>query len=150
MGIYEYQNDEWTQFKIDYKHNDIWKNAAIVSTKNEQYAIAFGGNQGRSNSKVRSDDIFVYNVKNKTLRKSMVICPKKAYYTAAMIRDTYRDELIVFGFVNQCFASQEFENMQQFSSGFMQFLCQWVSNEYIHLIIPYSCQHWRISVDLIL
>merc|ERR1712228_143680 len=127
------------------------KSAAIISSENEKHIFILGGlfpSRSSTGSNHKSDMIFVYNVKRKILQKSPIKCPRQCKYKAVMMRNKKRDELMVFGFINQCFESAEYQNIQRLPYYLVRFIAQWISNEWIHLMVVNG--HWKIHIDEVL
>ena len=67
-----------------------------------------------------------------------------------MMREDYRDEVLVYGFINESFASSEYENIQRLPKYLIQLISQWICNEWLHLICPATGQQWKIHIDALL
>ena len=131
-----------------------FSNSTIVSSVNEEYIIAFGASQPSViDMHIHNDGIFVYNIEEKTMQKSKIKCPQSCeslYYHAVSMRNEQRDELMVFGFVNRCFASSEYQNIQRLPYYLVRLIAEWTSNEWIHLIDDDAKLHWKICLDELL
>merc|ERR1712228_273724 len=113
----------------------------------ERYIICFGKNEYPKPNK-----IVVYDVKMKTFSASSIDCPFRSAFSAIIVGcDEFRKELMVFGFINQCFDSAEYANIQRLPFYLIQFIALWVSNdEWIHVISRQNVRHWKIHADTIL
>eukprot|EP01084_Bolivina_argentea_P264519 448094_1 len=145
--IHEFQL--WDNKCIKYKCESIpfLRVASIVATKNEQYFIVLGGFKGFAEL---SKCIFLFDVKNKAFLQSSLECPEAGSYNATIMRDDIMDELMVFGYVNQCFATDEFVSVQKLPFYLIKLINRWICNEWIYLVQYISGKHWKIHVDSII
>ena len=77
------------------------------------------------------------------------------YVAGIILRDDKRDELLVFGFINQCFRNKEMINVQILPVYLIKLIRGWVCIEMVHLIAwtkdwDRKYLHWKINVDDIL
>merc|ERR1712130_67608 len=113
---------------------------------NEEYIISFGG-QSQPYCRgefVRQNCTFVYDVNKKIMRKSAIECPTSVHVIS--MKNEKLDELMVFGFVNRCFASSEFQNIQRLPHYLIRLIAEWISNEWIYLIkerFDGNGEHWK-------
>ena len=114
----------------------------LIKTRNERFCILLGGNG--------SDTIWIYDVKNKSFRKSNVQCPAKKKVHAAIIDDPESDNLLTFGFVHDLYKEEEFDDVQKMPSDLVQLIGHWISRQTVYLMEYGSGQHWKINLDHIL
>eukprot|EP01084_Bolivina_argentea_P270761 460472_1 len=120
--IHQFQtcNDKWVAFNTKMSNDlHIGKGCTMVCTYNEKHIIMLAA---ESHSH-RSNSILVYDIVNNMLRKSSITCPYSHH--AVVMRDTYGDNLMVFGFVNQCFKLSECMNMQKLPHYLIQLIGKW-------------------------
>ena len=136
----------------------------IVATRYDRYIIFLGGRcKELYNLKDPfSDDIFVFNTETLKFRKSNVKCPKKASYYAVITNDIDGDDLLTFGYVNNCYKSPTFNHLQSLSFDVVQLIAKWVCNQTIYLIQDGETEkdgiwdqwesenHWKMDADDIL
>eukprot|EP01084_Bolivina_argentea_P017928 33436_1 len=139
---------------INHKWNNFNKNApfdsAIVITKNEQYLILCGG---YVNAYGYTDLILVYDICGNNFSESVVKCPNKQMFVAALTRNDEKDELLAFGFINDCFTLSELSDVPPLPPYLIRFISNYVCNETIHLISKSNEKksvHWLINVDKII
>eukprot|EP01083_Nonionella_stella_P263936 895955_1 len=61
-----------------------------------QYVLIFGGSHPYIH-----DNIYVYSIKNNTLKISDVKCPAESQFTGIIVNDAMKDEKLVFGYIRQ-------------------------------------------------
>ena len=150
MHQFETWNNKWSKKKIEIVENYHCKkrkslqDSAIVCSANEEYIFCFGG---CSLDFYWTDSIFVYDVKRNRLTQSPIRLPFKSFCRAQMIKNERRDYLMVTGFINECFQTAEYQNVQLLPFYLIQFIARWISNEYIHLMDYFDGEHWKIHID---
>lgn len=150
MHTYQTWNNEWVPSKIKNEYEPI-SNQAYVSTANEQHIIGLSGVIRVSYPSVCGHYITMFDVRDKVLKTLKAKCPvTTGLVRAVMMTNEKRDEVMVYGFVNQCFESEEYQNIQRLPKYLIQLISQWISNEYIHLIDQMTGNHWKIHIDEIL
>ncbi len=65
---------------------------------NNKYVLLFGGYDDTDHY---CDDIYIYSLKNKTIKKSKIKCPSKSQFSCLTVNDNIKDEKIVFGYVRK-------------------------------------------------
>eukprot|EP01084_Bolivina_argentea_P196832 337397_1 len=70
---------------------------------NNKYVLLFGGY-----SQQHYDTIYIYSIKNNTIKTSKIRCPTKSLFAAVTVNDSIRDEYVVFGFIRDTWKSKEF------------------------------------------
>ena len=78
----------------------------------------------------------------------------KGMFHAIMMDNPDRDNLLVFGYIRDCFKKEEFKHIQQFPDYLIRLIGTWICNEWIHLIRldgeEERGMHWKIRLDDIL
>eukprot|EP01084_Bolivina_argentea_P194015 332848_1 len=115
---------------------------SCVLSRNEHYLIAFS----YFNTDVRSDvhtDIFLFDLKIRKTWKSNI---ENNEGTEVTIRsDMKKEELLCFGYLRQCWNSQEFLNIRFLSNDLIQCMNAYFSIEIIHIMNP--TDHLCINID---
>eukprot|EP01084_Bolivina_argentea_P072619 131857_1 len=123
----------------------------IVATTNEQYVIILGGWCG---GQLYSDHIFIYDTRNNTFSQSKIKCPVKGMYRAIIMNNSNRDEVVSYGFMRDCYKSENFINVQLLPENLTKIICCYYCYEEVYLLKKCQCtgtsEHWKISVDYIL
>eukprot|EP01084_Bolivina_argentea_P083177 150621_1 len=146
---FELQNNKWIKYNCKSEEKIDLIFPAVVCTENEQHIIMFAGMQCVSGYE-STDSIFVFDVENRMFMKSRLKCPFKGMCQAIIMRDEYKDELMAFGFVNQCFTCKQFVNMQKLPFYIVRLINKWVCNEWIYLIKWANGDHWKMHIDYIM
>eukprot|EP01084_Bolivina_argentea_P300347 517890_1 len=113
--IYEYSLSTHKWNKLNIKMPEKLSRFGIVSTRFDQYIIILGGLAfyGIGCDSQCSDNIYFYDIKCNSFRKSKVKCPKLQFrYNAVITNNKYNDELLTFGFINKCYKSNKFINLK--------------------------------------
>lgn len=134
--------------KLDIKMPVKQASFGLVKTRTDRYVIIFGGEK-----KVHSyiDNIFVYDTRLETFKKSEIKCPQKDGYYAALTNETNdRDELATFGCIKRCYKQFNFAHIQILPIYLIDLICQWVVNQDIYLLQRGNGNLWRMTVDDIL
>ena len=121
----------------------------LVKTRNERFIIILGGFDAQSNG---CDDIYIYDTNNNLFSQSKISCPAKSGFYATISNDPEGDELITFGFINDCYKSNNFQNVQVLPFYLIQLISHWLCIQEIYLL-QYGVKgggHWKIDVDDIL
>jgi len=147
-SIYQFSctDSKWKTLNIKLPMKYL-SNFGLVSTKNERYIIILGG--CAIHSCVFSNDIFIYDIRNNKFIKSKIKCPKKGMYYAIIINNSKRDEITCFGFINYCYKSNNFINIQLLPQYLIKIICSYFCHEEIYLLKRGTGEHWKINVDCI-
>merc|ERR1712228_248791 len=123
---------KWTKIKnIQFEGYEF----GTVLTSNERYIILLGGKNDTISEGEEVDNIFVLDMKNEDnskwkLRKSSIKCPNVGDCHAVRTGGVdSKDDILVNGFIKDCFKKEEFENMQ-----LPPLIAMWYSAEMIHWI----------------
>eukprot|EP01084_Bolivina_argentea_P035972 66581_1 len=95
---FEFKTKTWNKLLISLPMPDTLGDICCITVINERYVLIFGGEHlwGEFN-----DNIYIYSVEEKILRKSKIKCPSKSVFRAITVNDKMRDEKSVFGFVRK-------------------------------------------------
>ena len=123
--------------------------SSVVCTKNEQHIVFLGGYVIGSGW---TDIISIYDFKINKFRQCSVKCPKKTRFEAVMVNNSENDELLTFGFVNKCFRSSQFNDIQALPYYLITLIGNWVCSEFIHIVNTdhNGGNHWKINVEAIM
>ena len=156
-SIIEFKNNKWNLMDFKIQNEQHLTGSEIIATTNGNYLIFIDGTNLEKNE--MDHFIYIYDVKAKDLIKSDVKMPENISGTAAtsaITRNNDKENLLTFGFVNQCFNTKNYENMQQLPFYLIKLIEKWVCFETMHVIIDDSTEdkiqntHWIIDVDTIL
>lgn len=101
----------------------------------------------------------VCNLNNDTVkaRMSVMRCPDdvRGGFHLLSMRDEKVEQMVTFGFVRNCFDSEELKDVRRLPRYIIELIAQWVEMEYIHLLREKKAQsqeegHWRSHIDHIL
>ena len=125
--IYSLESNEWTKVE-----NVIFARMMFdaVLTSNQRYIVICGGSF--------SESIHVLDMKTENewqLRKSTIVLPKKEH-CKLLITGGFesKDEVLVIGYIRNCFQSKEFENIQLPPTYIMMMVAERYRAEMIHWI----------------
>lgn len=142
-GIVEYFWDK-KQFEF-WNIEGIEDPVDIIATKNKQYLILFSLYSFVGN-------IFLYNIRNKKLIKTDIKIPDDCLYLA-IDSNKNRDDLLVFGYVQELFKSPEYQTIPLLPYYLIKLIGKWISFENIHLTGVQEDElitvHWKINIDKI-
>ncbi len=125
--------------------------SAIICTKNEQFIICLGGCDDYI---FANNNIMIYDFKTNKFSESAVQLPKKENVVSVMINKEIKDELLTFGFVNDCYRLQQFKSIPLMPYYIIKCVSSFICNEFIHIIGKLketsAETHWKINVDCVL
>ena len=128
-----------------------------VLTSNERYIVLLGGANDTTDPAGEVYDIFVFDMKGSDdskwkLKRSSIKCPAKGYCGAVRTGGIdSRDEILVIGFIKDCFKQKGFEHIQLPPLYIMKMIAQWYSAEMIHwLSWRDNAEHYGIYLKNIL
>eukprot|EP01084_Bolivina_argentea_P245744 411374_1 len=139
--IYEYSTTERKWRKLNILMPTQKAGFGMVATRNERYVIMFGG--WKRDFCYYTDEILIYDTKNKTFHESKAKCPAKALFHATISNDTDRDSMIISGYVHSF-------DLKKFPICIIEFMAHFVCNQEIYLLQYDGGSHWKINVDDIL
>ena len=96
-----------------------------------------------------TDDIYVYNVKHIEFRKCSIKCPEKGVFDA-FINDIDGDNVLTFGYINNCFKCNNFFNVRPLPYYLIKLIAKKVCIQYVHLINVKSGKHWKMDLNQIM
>lgn len=144
------KNPQWNQ--LECKLPIRLKRLIVHSTIIGDYLIVFGGTDYIRVNK----QIFIYDVIHKKCYPSIIEIPCFVLYGyhSVLVSNSYKDELIVFGFIRSIFAQKEYEQVGVFPDYLMKFVHKWIRNEYFHIMARTKDSnlglHQKINIDHIL
>eukprot|EP01084_Bolivina_argentea_P128081 226453_1 len=161
-GQYLRYNNSWYQNYSVYQFSFVdrqWTNLNVkiptdvgirysATCKSEEYILLLGGGDGYSTEFV--DDILIYDTKNRSFTKSKIRCPHKDAYFGAITNDGKHDEMLCFGFVNDCYKANNFGDVQLLPFALVQLVNSYFCHEELHLFEKQGKRHWKINIDVIL
>ena len=156
VSVMEYKDNKWTDLNIT--NCQYLFHAHIIATTKEDYLIFMAGIDVKK--EVFHQWIFVYDMNNKKLLKSMVEVPTRDSM-ATITRNEENEDLLTFGFVRKCYKLSKFRNIQFMPFYLIKLIRKWICYETVHLItIPSNdksddkeicaANHWTIDVDQII
>ena len=115
---------------------------------NGQYVILFGGG---TSTRMSTDDIWIYDVKNTTFTKSKIKCPRTGQYMAFTISDQRRNQMEVFGYVRSQWLTSQIDDHLFPPEYLIKIIGKYYLTEEIHLFYYHGGNsHWKIDVFAIL
>ena len=142
--MYEYNilTDEWS--KSDIKLPSKLCRFGCVSVIDDQYVIICGGEtKGRGNV----DDIWIYDVKHKTFRKSNIKCPKKDGYRAYVMNHKNINQMAVVGYVRREWRTSQIDEYLFPPKYLVRIMTKYCLKEELHLFDECNTStHWKIDV----
>ena len=146
---YSLDTEQWIDLKWSHKKRKSERiRIGMVTVSNGRYFLCFGGVSVANASR----QIVIYDLKEQKARKSKGECPLRAGYHAVVLSNKEADESAVFGFIRRLFKVAEFRNIPMMPSHFIRLIAKWYCNEQVHLVAKNKkqCNHWRLSVDVII
>eukprot|EP01084_Bolivina_argentea_P059546 108753_1 len=113
--IYEFslKNNKWHKWNVELPTNlEIYGSAVVLST-DEKYIFVLGGYIINLQVEKYCSQISVYDVQNTQWRSCSIKSPKEGRYGGLIINNEKDDELLVFGYINQLYCLDYFNNVQQ-------------------------------------
>eukprot|EP01084_Bolivina_argentea_P127624 225661_1 len=133
IWCYSLRTQKWS--RIEYMTFTGY-NFGIVLTSNERYIILFGGTNDEQARDTEVDDILVLDMKddnNWKLKKSKIFCPEVgACHIVRTGGVNAKYDVLVIGFIKQCFEQKEFEHLDLPPIYIMMIIVKWFSAEMIH------------------
>ena len=124
--------------------------AAEILTTDEKYLILFGGVFGE-NTMDKIDDIYIVDIMNNLCYKSKIKCPIKAMrLNAYLMVDGDRNELLIEGFVRNCWNDEQFGDMRYLSDDVILVIVSYFSADFVHLFDKSDGKHWKIPISQVL
>eukprot|EP01084_Bolivina_argentea_P077090 139775_1 len=110
FGGYDWDNSDYVDYILEFNINTKqWskmpaslpkKTGSIACTMaiNNKYVLLFGGEDDNNNY---CDNIFIYSIKNQTIKESKIKCPSKGIFSCIAVNDNIKDEKITFGYIRK-------------------------------------------------
>merc|ERR1712228_377483 len=133
LWIFSFPTQKWT--KIENLQFDAFDFGSVL-TSNEHYIVLLGGAIDTGQQDV--DDIFILDIRNEDeskwkFRKSSIKCPEDGECHAVRTGGVdSKDDILVNGFIKECFKMKEFDNIQLPPSHIIKMIAMWYSAEMIH------------------
>ena len=147
-SIMEFRKNEWNYFNFSNGIRFHVLNATMTITQDMIIIIGKGGNNKTEEIKT---NVFVYNIKAGTLKKSNMPSPiSKGGAAMATTRNEDKDDLLTFGFIHKW---QKFYKTQPMPFYLIQLVGNWVCYETIHVIEVMGSgdnSHWTLDIDEII
>eukprot|EP01084_Bolivina_argentea_P227927 385035_1 len=130
----------WNKLPVSLPHKMMFIGCTLAIRN--QYVLIFGG----AGYYKYYDEIYVYCIKNKTLKKSKQRCPRATVYVATTVNDTIKDQKIVFGFVRNEWNICNINNHYFPPNYILNLIHSFYLNEFVYLLdkaIPHK--HYKMS-----
>ena len=146
VTIYEFhfENYQWIKWNIQ-GLNNLFRNCQIISNSSEQFLIIL-------KYPFMADEIFFIDVRKQKLFKSLIKIPE--YLSNRRIigqNDQYRDDLLVFAYINQFWKLPKYSNIPLLPFYLIKLIGKWVCFEWINIFgstaFSRDIHHWQINVD---
>ena len=129
--------------------------AGYAVNKTEEFLFILGGEQVLFDGSLQELNIItIYDIQQDRFMECTLECPFKGDMHAICMGDDKRDELLVFGFVNDLYQAKEFKNLRKLPVCLINLILKRVNNEYLHILqLSYhddDNQHYKINIDDIL
>lgn len=133
------------------------RRAGFCVNLTEEFIFICGGyiyspyNYLLKHSRQTLDSIIIYDINKMELFQSKVKCPFKGPMKAICMRDKIKENLIVFGFINQLFQNHQWNDIIQLPFYLKQFIQSFFIVEYLHILAlsmnEQIGKHFKINVD---
>ncbi len=94
-----------------------------------------------------SDKIYILNIKTMKFRESRICCPRTGTFQAINMNNKGREQLLCFGFINELWNTNKFNNLIKLPFYLTNIITQCVTIETVHLIHQKSGSHWKMNID---
>eukprot|EP01083_Nonionella_stella_P104943 301389_1 len=154
---YSFSDNNWK--KTDVILPKGLANFGCVLSNDQQCIIILGGScngeslygRGELSKHSKTSNIYVWSLKNNTIKKSKIQCPVPACYEARITPVNIKAEVLICGYLRQCFREDDVNHSPMDVINMVQHM--YVSEE-IHLFESYNVKnnsgHWVIDVHLII
>ena len=116
----------------------------IISIDNDRYLLLFGGSI--TDEEDNTNQISIINLKQWKSMKTTIKIPCYGF-CVSVIQNQIRDNLIIYGYINDLWKSQQFQTFNKFPIHLINLIGQWIKYDRVHLIG--QGYHWSLSVDQI-
>ena len=141
--------NEWTIYISSVKFPQI---TSLVTDKYEQFVIM-------SVEWYDTHRIIMYHIETRKIYLASYKLPTKEICHIIMMDNPERDNLIVFGYVHDCFKRKEFDQIPELPFYLIRLIGKWICNEQLHLFSETRWwktdimsrqddrKHWKINLD---
>ena len=146
IDSFDIRTKSW-QSHANYKLPNALGGCSVVPALNDTAILVFGGTLNDDDDWVYNwtDDILIYDIQNKILKKSHVKMPKSFEYPQAYcVEDRYRDSIITFGFVRNFCNNLQNAHPLLLPDYLIKIILGYYWNGLVHLFGQGG--HWRIDV----
>eukprot|EP01084_Bolivina_argentea_P100609 180588_1 len=137
---FDFLKDKWTKESATLPKS--MESFGCVVTTNEKYILMFGG----SYNYVTMDDIYIMDTLSMTIVKSNMKCPNNGDFYAHLEFGFMSNDLIVFGFIRNCWNRQEFVGLRKPSDDIIEMIQMFHFTEIIHLFDRKKGTQWKIDI----
>eukprot|EP01084_Bolivina_argentea_P077098 139785_1 len=108
FGGFDWDCEEYVDFILEFNlQTKQWNKLPVALPRkmdsmcctmaiNNKYVLLFGG---KDDGGYYCNNIYIYSIKNKTIKESKIRCPSKGLFSCVTVNDNIKDEKIVFGYV---------------------------------------------------
>ena len=143
VHLYSIKNNKWKL--LDIKLPVPLCDCTCVCTKDERFIIIFGG---EDSSDVLTANIFIIDTELLEIKESSIKCPMSDAFSACLVDETERSDLIITGFINECWTEEKFkndDNLRYPSNDIIRVILLFHSEQMVHLFKRYRAKgHWQI------
>ena len=155
VSIMEFKDNKWTDMKI--QNCELLAGSNVMATTKEDYLIFYHGYNVKDSKNHKY--IFVYDVRNNILKRSNIEAPSASSISGAVTRNYKQENLLTFGFINQCYKMLQYQNVTPMPFYLIKLIEKWVCYETIHFVElvqdnnHHTIQkviHWVMDMDKII
>ena len=142
--IWDIINDKWSILKgLEIVNSSGYSRyrAGVIMTRDEKYAIIFGGQ--------RCDMIDIFDINKRVVYQSNIKCPQEREYRAMLTDNVEKNNVIIHGYLKNVWKNKEFNNLDQLPLELIILITTFYANEYVHLM-RLNGEHWRMSLSELL
>ncbi len=139
---FEISTNKWKKLSVTLpKRMD---NVHCLKAMNNKYVLIFGGYDNDENG--WSDDIFIFCIKDKTIKKSNIKCPSKGTFSGVTVSDKEKDKKAVFGYVRKEWKLCEISDHCFPPNYLLGLMHSYYFNEYVYLLDEMKKKHYKMSM----
>ena len=144
--IYDLKRYSWERAKI--RLPIAMDSFGYVLSMDERYMIIFGGSDKHNKC---MNSIYILDVEIMKIRKlNELQCPQKGNFHAIVGHDTINNELLVRGYIKDCWKLNLFKNVRRLSDVVIRLIQSYHFDEVIHLFCKKDGSHWKIKMDTVI
>lgn len=113
----------------------------ILATGDEQHLILMGN---------LDDPILVLDIETKKVMISDIKPPMRKFHYGESLRNEFREDLLLFGYVNNLWKSEEYSHTPTLPFYLIKLIAQWICLDKIRLSNTFNGSYWEIDVDQVL